>query len=190
MSEIKVQISDKPIAGGYSFSASSNVITLTCAANQMSEPEYNAIVAEATLVRELYIQYNNENKSQGKKESPSTMKSRAVVTARAQLQPQKVKDNPLKVTEVSAKKSEPIKQQVKSAAGEFDPLIDALENDDSIGVLDVPLEEKKQTKQSQGVGDSLDIDFGDFGDPFTEESAETEDLVGTPVEDDDNPFDD
>jgi hypothetical protein len=162
MNPIEIKIGDSSFAGGYSFSASSNVIKLTKEAEDMSQEEYDRLVKEATRVRELYVQYNEENKAKGIKESPSTMKARAVSVAKSELVGKSGVPRP-PIKEVKAGK--PISTQVEEILN--DPLFDVIKQDDSINVTGLQLDNPLETDVEVTV-ENLESSWNPFDQPVTD----------------------
>lgn len=188
---MKVEIANKPIAGGYSFSASSEVLTLTSLAKDMSEPEYNNLVAEGTRVRELYIKGVAEAKAKGEKVSPSTIKANAVAQAKSELRV-KIAEPNLEITEISIEGEAPTAStnaEVREKVGEamdVDPLLQVLSEDESVaGSLDTPFVPRKMDEVIQEQAPA-EMDFDKF--IASEESKPQEDPFDIDL-DGPNPFD-
>lgn len=151
---IKFKVSDKPISGFYSFSASNEIITLSSVVRQFSEEELENIKAEATLARENYIAGVNKAKESGEKVSPATIKAKAVQDAKATLTPQRKARPNLKVT------SNP-----KVFDEEFeDPVLSLLKEDSSVSLSDMGFDENP-------FGDPEEDDEG-YVDPFSSEDTD------------------
>lgn len=160
---LQVKISDKPINGGYSFSANSDVLTLSSTAKDLSEPEYNLLVQEGTLVRELYIQGVEEAKAKGEKVSPSTIKAKAIAVAKARLQPEKKYDVNLEVTEVKdTRPSEKVEQvyNQESFDGLFDddPLCQVYREDPSVSAFSESAKEEDVAEEEVNPFDEVKAD--------------------------------
>lgn len=156
MSE-KIVISKKPVTGGYSFSASNETITLSSSVSEFSEMEYNNLVEEARIARQLYVQGVAEAKANNTKESPVSIKAKAVASAKAQLQP----NAPTKPAPTAPSVAKAAPKAPPRSTEMRDPMLDILDIDDSI-VMDNPFVPEDNEPDIHNKAVEEVIDFGEF----------------------------